>query len=186
MISSHDPIYFMLETNLAKIIKSVSPLAPPPVVDEHVPKPPHFTSSSAWATICAGGIIYDLDTGRILVVKGYEKWSLPKGHREVGEAPHETAMREIYEETSLKVAITPRSRSKRILKCIYYPIMVHHGSQLSVAPIDTHEVSDVRWCSFQDLLQIPCNKQLRFLINHWDSIVRWFFTCGSYGYIGLQ
>lgn len=33
----------------------------------------------------AGGIIFDPLKQSILVVKGHEKWSLPKGHREPNE-----------------------------------------------------------------------------------------------------
>ena len=39
---------------------------------------------------------------RVLLIKdSYDKWGLPKGHAEAGEALHETALREVAEETGL-------------------------------------------------------------------------------------
>lgn len=48
------------------------------------------------------------DDGRVLLVKeGYDRrrWSLPGGAIEPGETPEETAIRETFEETGLRVAI---------------------------------------------------------------------------------
>ena len=52
----------------------------------------------------AGGVVVrDVDSvPHILLIKDpYEKWGLPKGHAEEGEALHQTAMREVAEETGL-------------------------------------------------------------------------------------
>lgn len=169
----------MLEENLTKFLKLEQCIPKQGLISDKAP-----ASCRGRYPVCSGGIIYDVDTNRVLVVKGFEKWSLPKGHREWNEEPYQTAMREIYEETSLRVVIMPYDRPQRILKSHYYPIMVQNGAQLKIAPIDTHEVKDVRWCSIQELMIMPCNKQLRSVINRWDSIKRWFFTRGSYGYVG--
>jgi 8-oxo-dGTP pyrophosphatase MutT (NUDIX family) len=37
----------------------------------------------------------------LLIKDPYDKWGLPKGHAEAGEALHETALREVSEETGL-------------------------------------------------------------------------------------
>jgi 8-oxo-dGTP pyrophosphatase MutT (NUDIX family) len=37
----------------------------------------------------------------LLIRDPYDKWGLPKGHAESGEATHETALREVREETGL-------------------------------------------------------------------------------------
>jgi 8-oxo-dGTP pyrophosphatase MutT (NUDIX family) len=52
----------------------------------------------------AGGVVVRGLGGRlhVLLIKDpYDKWGLPKGHAEVGEALHETALREVSEETGL-------------------------------------------------------------------------------------
>ena len=52
-------------------------------------------------------VIFD-DEKNVLLVKrnvepGFGKWSLPGGYIELGEKPEETAIREVKEETSLKI-----------------------------------------------------------------------------------
>ena len=52
----------------------------------------------------AGGLVVrGLEGGlHVLLIRDpYAKWGLPKGHAEAGEAPHETALREVSEETGL-------------------------------------------------------------------------------------
>jgi ADP-ribose pyrophosphatase YjhB (NUDIX family) len=53
----------------------------------------------------AGGVVLRTIEGVLhaLVIRDpYLKWGLPKGHSEAGEAPHETALREVREETGLE------------------------------------------------------------------------------------
>ncbi|MBW3002474.1 NUDIX domain-containing protein [Candidatus Woesearchaeota archaeon] len=56
---------------------------------------------------CCGSII--IREGKYLLVKHGDggHWDFPKGHTEQGESEEETALREIYEETGLKVEIIP-------------------------------------------------------------------------------
>ncbi|HEY7820808.1 MAG TPA: NUDIX hydrolase [Vicinamibacteria bacterium] len=52
----------------------------------------------------AGGVVIRSVEGsrHVLLIKdSYDKWGLPKGHAEAGEALHETALREVSEETGL-------------------------------------------------------------------------------------
>lgn len=54
---------------------------------------------------CSGGIIFK-DKKYLLVKHGEGgHWDFPKGHTEEGESEEATALREIYEETGLKVEI---------------------------------------------------------------------------------
>lgn len=58
----------------------------------------------------AGGIIFK-DKKYLLVKHGKGgHWDFPKGHTEKGESEETTALREIYEETGLKVKIIPGFR----------------------------------------------------------------------------
>ena len=62
-----------------------------------------------------GAVIYrynEKDEARILLVKNHNGkcWTFPKGHIESGEKEEETALREIMEETGLKVEIIPGFR----------------------------------------------------------------------------
>lgn len=46
-----------------------------------------------------------LQDGFVLLVQGYHGWSFPKGKIEPGESRKETAIREIFEETGIRIAI---------------------------------------------------------------------------------
>lgn len=124
--------------------------------------------------IGAGALIFDISTERILVVHGPVKWSLPKGHAESGEKSHETAMREIYEETGLRFRIDCSQYSKKIRKYIYYYISVKDTKNLVLSPVDTTEVSEAKWCSIEELITMQTNRQLDYFINRWESVLRYF------------
>ena len=57
----------------------------------------------------AGGLVWrETPTGRELALihrERYNDWTLPKGKRETGESWQETALREVLEETGLKVKL---------------------------------------------------------------------------------
>ena len=82
-------------------------------------------------------------------------------------------MREIYEETSLCFHLTPFNKSKRLHKCLYFYIILDHGSNLNLNPIDTKEINEIRWVNRQQLgnLSSQCNKQLRLFLNKWDFMM---------------
>ena len=128
------------------------------------------------SVIGAGGLILDISTNKILVVKGLEKWSLPKGHLDPGEEPHEGAMREIFEETSLQVDINPHMRSKKLRKYVYYYIILENAQHLQLAPLDHGEVTEIKWCSYSELVKLHCNKQLRYFVDKWRAIINVFYA----------
>ncbi len=58
----------------------------------------------------AGGVVYTYAQGKrlyVVVTELHGHVGLPKGHMEAGETPRETALREIYEETGLRVTLHP-------------------------------------------------------------------------------
>jgi ADP-ribose pyrophosphatase YjhB (NUDIX family) len=124
---------------------------------------------------CAGGLIYDISTNRILVVKGPVKWSLPKGHLEPGESTNEGAMREIFEETSLIVDIKPNHLSRKIRKNIYYLFILDNCNELNLTPLDQAEITDIKWCTHSELINMNCNKQLNQFLSQWHSMIRIFY-----------
>jgi ADP-ribose pyrophosphatase YjhB (NUDIX family) len=121
----------------------------------------------------AGGIIYDSINDKLLVVQGCEKLSFPKGHKKSGEVTHDTAMREIFEETSIKLQLTQFNCSKKIAGCVYFFIILDNGEQFTLSPIDTKEVIAIKWVTRQQLLESisQCNRQLRLFIEKWDHMM---------------
>jgi ADP-ribose pyrophosphatase YjhB (NUDIX family) len=75
--------------------------AVPDVAEQVTASSRHFTASA---------VVVD-SAGRILLVdhKGFQAWVWPGGHIEIGEAPDETAVREVREETRIAARIVDPS-----------------------------------------------------------------------------
>jgi 8-oxo-dGTP pyrophosphatase MutT (NUDIX family) len=111
----------------------------------------------------AGGIVIRYSGDRPEFVVGRRKrerdgatWTLPKGTPVPGETLEETAVREVAEETGLRVRIlepldsiryTFVQRGLRIRKTVHYFLMEPTGGSL-----DDHdrEFEEVRWVGFDD------------------------------------
>jgi 8-oxo-dGTP pyrophosphatase MutT (NUDIX family) len=125
---------------------------------------------------CAGGIIYDRNNNKLCIVKGPSKWSLPKGHSEYGEKFHETAMREICEETSINISINDWTRHIKISDCIYYFICIDNGMSLELCSVDKAEIQEILWCDKKEIEKLNCNKQLEYFIRNWDMMMDIFYN----------
>lgn len=90
----------------------------------------------------AGVIITNKPGNKVLLVKGISKWGFPKGHVEDGEKPHETAVREVHEETGLRITIDSSKYIKLGGNNRYYYATV---DECECTPIDTAEIMQVRW-----------------------------------------
>ena len=83
--------------------------------------------------------------------RGRLRWSLPKGHVELGETTEQAAVREVAEETGISGRITARLGSveytftadgRRIHKRVHHFLMEAVAGELSDADI---EVTEVAW-----------------------------------------
>lgn len=111
----------------------------------------------------AGGIVVRFEGGVPLLVVGRRKrerdgstWTLPKGTPIAGETLEETALREVEEESGLKVKIvspldsinyTFVQRGLKIRKTVHYFIMEPIGGDLAE---HDHEFEEVRWIAFAE------------------------------------
>jgi 8-oxo-dGTP pyrophosphatase MutT (NUDIX family) len=85
-------------------------------------------------------------------------WGLPKGHVEDGESEHETAIREILEETSLKVKLiegfrtsieySPKEESWK--EVVFFIGEAEEG----VVQIQEKELIDYRWVSYEESIEL--------------------------------
>ena len=111
----------------------------------------------------AGGIVVRFEGGVPHLVVGRRRrerdgstWTLPKGTPIPGETLEETALREVEEESGLKVKIvspldsinyTFVQRGLRIRKTVHYFIMEPIGGDLAD---HDHEFEEVRWIAFAE------------------------------------
>jgi 8-oxo-dGTP pyrophosphatase MutT (NUDIX family) len=134
---------------------------------------------SATAT-SAGGIVVRLDGGRPSLVVGLRRrdgdrhggtWTLPKGTPDRDETAAETAVREVEEETGLRVRILAPLPSieytfvqggTRIHKTVHYFIMEPVGGELAR---HDHEFERVRWVRFEDARSLLTFETERTLVD---------------------
>lgn len=111
----------------------------------------------------AGGIVVAYEGQRPQLVVGMRRrerssvrWTLPKGTPNPGESLEETALREVGEETGLRVRIVEPLPSieyrfildgARIHKTVHYWLMEPTGGDLAD---HDHEFEQVRWVAFDE------------------------------------
>jgi 8-oxo-dGTP pyrophosphatase MutT (NUDIX family) len=122
-----------------------------------------------------GGVV--LDGNKVLLVQvinfnNNKIWSFPKGHREAGENPRQTALREVYEETGylcrvikplLRVTYYFTRSAENVTKSVQWFLMRKTGKTGKFDPV---EINDVRWVSFKkaaQMLEYPSDKKLLYL-----------------------
>ena len=97
---------------------------------------------------------------QVLVIrhKNGGHWAFPKGHVESGETEEETARREIWEETGLKVKlnlgfrkVVTFSPKSRVMKDVVYFAARPSGGRLARQEA---EVEDMRWTTFAQALKL--------------------------------
>lgn len=106
-----------------------------------------------------GAVVYRKYHGNteILLIRHINSghWSFPKGHMEEGESEIQTAKREVFEETSIKIYIDPTFRES-----VYYSPKANTQKQVVyfIAKADNtdfepqkSEVSEIRWVEIENV-----------------------------------
>lgn len=113
----------------------------------------------------AGGIVWREKHGetQVLLVHRprYDDWSFPKGKADPGEAPEETALREVEEETGLVCDLAGFAGEVRYVDGKGRPKVVRYWHMdPDRSPHTTHdfvpndEVDRLRWCSPRDAAKL--------------------------------
>lgn len=123
---------------------------------------------------CVGAVILDED-GRLCVIQrgkapAQGRWSLPGGRVEAGESDEEAIVREVLEETGLRVSID-RSLAHLTLPApdgrtfaIHDYLMRKAGKQV---PIAGDDAADARFVTVDELRELPTTDGLLdFLAEH--------------------
>ena len=116
--------------------------------------------------LSCGGVVFDA-RGRVILRRvrrdfGGARWTFGKGRPDHGEKPVETAIREVFEETGLKVEIIASipGAFEGTTTLNYYWLMKHIGTPLEPCS----ETVEVRWCTI---------KEARNLIRESPSATVW-------------
>lgn len=125
----------------------------------------------------SGGIILSKNLDKIIlvlnresVINGDPKWGLPKGHIKFNESYSDCAIREIEEETGLKLKINNNTYSIKINDTLYYIFVVDEHSHIP-KPMDVFEIKDSRWIYMSDLDIFSCNRGLKKLHSSYKERV---------------
>ena len=138
---------------------------------------------------CASAFVINPETKKILLVKhsDYDKWLQPGGHIEDGETPEEAAIREVYEETGLKITLKgehfPReddlirplgiqcnrkTNGNRFIDILYWGIPNNPENELKI----NDESIEIGWFSRTELDRIPIFPDVKITM---DYILRTYF-----------
>ena len=138
---------------------------------------------------CASAFVIDPQTKKILLTKHkkFNKWVQPGGHIEQDELPEEAAVREVYEETGIKIkligerfpreddCIKPLGIQKNRNKLgeihidfIYFAIPTTYELKL-----DPNESTDIGWFSRNELENISVFQDIKITM---DYILKNYFS----------
>jgi 8-oxo-dGTP pyrophosphatase MutT (NUDIX family) len=123
----------------------------------------------------AGGVVHRADDGHVEIVLVRRRqpplWALPKGTPNAGETLAETAIREVSEETGLKVEIEEPIRSityffvhgrTRFHKTVHFFLMRPVGGRLED---HDHEFDEVRWVAIDEALRLMTHATERTVVE---------------------
>ena len=110
-----------------------------------------------------GAIVFNENTEKVLLVKMHNgNWGFPKGHIESNETKEETAIREVFEETNIKIKIIPNfereikyiPNENTIKKVTFFAGITQEENVI----IETHEIEDFKWCTYEEALKLVTYK----------------------------
>lgn len=118
----------------------------------------------------AGAIILDKSQQNILLIKGNyaNKWNVPKGTSDDNESIRNTAVREIHEETGIKVNISKYDIPIKIYKVFLYVTIVNKN--VKIEPQDKDEIQEAKWFKLSELDCLEDKTTLlKKVINYLDN-----------------
>ena len=97
-------------------------------------------------------------------------WGFPKGHVEKGESEEQTAVREVSEETGLKVTLIDGFKAsveylikKETMKGVIF-FLAEVGNQ--TINIEVDEIADYKWSNFEHVKQLLTYKSSKEVLEH--------------------
>lgn len=126
----------------------------------------------------AGGVIYRQDKEEnielALILDPYDKWTLPKGHIELGEKPQIASLREIQEETGLKhlqlaanlgkMDYWFKDEDKNLIHKYVYFYLFKAKEGMPLKP-NVGEIKNAKWFSEKELKKLTIYKDTQPIIE---------------------
>ena len=138
---------------------------------------------------CASAIVINPVNKKILLVKHnvFNKWVQPGGHIEQNETPEDAAIRETYEETSIKIKLLgerfPRSTDyirplsiqknerNEVIHVDFFYIGIPEGSHKPIP--DINEVKEAKWFTRSELDEIDVFPDIKITMDYiLDKIIK--------------
>jgi 8-oxo-dGTP diphosphatase len=126
---------------------------------------------------CVGAVVHD-HRGRLLLIRrgqepGRGLWSLPGGRVEPGETDHQAIVREVAEETGLRVRpgrlvgrVERAAPSGAIFDIADYLCEVDGPDE----PIADTDADDARWVNAADYARLPVVQELTEILTEWGVL----------------
>ena len=130
---------------------------------------------------CGAVVFTRMDDGEIryvLVQQNSGRYCFPKGHMEGAETEHQTALREIWEETGLHPHILPGFRESEIyevrkkpgtMKDVCYFLAEYDGQPAD--PPASEEIHEVQHCSYQEALELLPTESRKEILRKANSLL---------------
>ncbi|MFQ5839892.1 MAG: NUDIX hydrolase [Candidatus Methylomirabilales bacterium] len=133
--------------------------------------------------VSAGGVLFRQGTAgpevALIGLRGGALWGLPKGTVEPGEAPQETAARELAEETGLTGELVEqlgqieywffdRKTQSRVHKTVHFYLFRWTGGDTTR---HDHEVDEVRWFPVAEALGVLTHRNEREMVEQAGRLI---------------
>jgi 8-oxo-dGTP pyrophosphatase MutT (NUDIX family) len=125
----------------------------------------------------AGGVVFRVADGRplfLLIRDRYGNWGFPKGHLERGERADSAALREVMEETGLRVVsvlgaietIEWRFRSRGVLIHKNCQFFLMESTSAATKPQHSEGITTCRWVTLDDAQEMIRYLNTRDVLRH--------------------
>ncbi len=142
-----------------------------------------YTNKTPKIWYASGVIIFNHDLTKTIIVKTPKgNIGFPKGGKELGERVHQTAHREVLEETGLSVEqykhdsmlVGEKKGNMDKGNCTIYYFIAHVAKEIESIPLkccNDYELSFVDWVSIDEAYKILCNRRQIILKTAHDYIM---------------
>lgn len=142
-----------------------------------------YTNKTPKIWYASGVIIFNHDLTKTIIVKTPKgNIGFPKGGKELGERVHQTAHREVLEETGLSVEqykhdsmlVGEKKGNMDKGNCTIYYFIANVSKEIESIPLkccNDYELSFVDWVSIEEAYKILCNRRQIILKAAYDYIM---------------